>query len=80
MHIAYICGVLIVVCILLFEIVELRGLNLCLAHFFFCSENPEKLEEMLEKYPNLCVDITPGGEMYIGFDKRREYFKDFFTK
>ena len=56
------------------------NLNLCLAHFFFCSENPEKLEEMLEKYPNLCVDITPGGEMYIGFDKRREYFKDFFTK
>ena len=32
MHIAYICGVLMVVCILLFEIVELRGLNLCLAH------------------------------------------------
>ena len=55
-------------------------LNLCLAHFFFCSENPEKLEEMFEKYPNLCIDITPGGEMYLGFDKRPEYYKEFFTK
>ena len=55
-------------------------LNLCLAHFFFCSDRPEKLEEMLDKYENLSIDITPGGEMYIGFDKKREYFKEFFTK
>ena len=55
-------------------------LNLCLAHFFFCSETPERLEEMFAKYPNLCIDITPGGEMYHGFDKRREYYKDFFVK
>ena len=55
-------------------------LNLCLAHFFFLSENPEKLEEMFEKYENLAVDITPGGEMYIGFNKRREYFREFFEK
>lgn len=55
-------------------------LNICLAHFFFCSENPEKLEEMFAKYPNMCIDITPGGEMYLGFDKRPEYFKEFFTK
>ena len=56
------------------------NLNLCLAHFFFCSENPEKLEEMFKKYKNLTVDITPGGEMYIGFNKRPEYFKEFFEK
>ncbi len=56
------------------------SLNLCLAHFFFCSENPEKLEKMLDKYENLSLDITPGGEMYIGFNERREYFKEFFTK
>lgn len=55
-------------------------LNICLAHFFFCSENPEKIENMLEKYKNLTFDITPGGEMYIGFNKRYDYFKDFFTK
>ena len=55
-------------------------LNLCLAHFFFCSENPEKLERMFEKYENLSVDITPGGEMYLGFEKRPEYYKEFFKK
>ena len=56
------------------------NLNICLAHFFFCSENPEKIEDMFKKYKNLCVDLTPGGEMYIGFNKRYDYFKDFFTK
>lgn len=55
-------------------------LNLCLAHFFFCSEKPEKLAKMLDKYENLTIDITPGGEMYIGFNENREYFKEFFVK
>ncbi|MBO5261667.1 MAG: amidohydrolase family protein [Clostridia bacterium] len=55
-------------------------LNLCLAHFFFCSEKPQKLESMLEKYKNFTVDITPGGEMYIAFNENREYFKGFFER
>lgn len=55
-------------------------LNLCLAHFFFCSEKPKKLEKMLDTYENLCVDITPGGEMYVAFDKNPEYFRGFFEK
>lgn len=55
-------------------------LHLCLAHFFFSSPKPEKLEKLLDTYPNLTIDITPGGEMYIDFDKRPEYFRKFFTK
>lgn len=55
-------------------------LNLCLAHFFFCSENPERVENMLNKYESLAFDLTPGGEMYIGFNKRYDYFKDFFER
>ena len=55
-------------------------LNLCLAHFFFCSEKPQRVEKMLDKYENLSFDLTPGGEMYIGFNKDREYFKNFFNK
>ena len=55
-------------------------LNLCLAHFFFSAEAPEKLEALFEKYPNLTVDITPGGEMYISFNKRPEYYREFFEK
>ena len=44
------------------------------------GEYPEKLEALFEKYPNLTVDITPGGEMYISFNKRREYYREFFEK
>lgn len=55
-------------------------LNICLAHFFFSSETPEKLEELFAKYPNLCIDITPGGEMYFEFNKRPEYYRNFFIK
>lgn len=55
-------------------------LNLCLAHFFFCSQNPQRLEDMFARYENLSVDITPGGEMYIDFDKKPDYFRDFFTR
>lgn len=56
--------------------------NLCVnfAHFFFYSNFPEKLEALFEKYPNVGVDITPGGEMYFAFDDNREYFKRFFEK
>lgn len=56
--------------------------NLCVnfAHFFFYSKRPEKLVELFEKHPNMGVDITPGGEMYIAFDEKREYYLDFFKK
>lgn len=56
--------------------------NLCVnfAHFFFYSNFPKKLEERFAKYPNMGVDITPGGEMYIAFDNNREYYRDFFIK
>ena len=50
------------------------------AHFFFKSEKPEELEELFRKYPNVCVDLTPGWEMYLSFYKDKAYFKDFFTR
>ena len=56
------------------------NLHLTLAHFFFCSKEPEILEELFEKYPNLCVDITAGGEMYVEFEKNPAYFEEFFKK
>ncbi len=56
--------------------------NLCVnfAHFYFYSNFPEKLVALFEKYPNVGVDITPGGEMYFAFDDRRDYYRDFFIK
>lgn len=56
------------------------NLKVTFAHFFFKSERPQDLEELFRKYPNVCVDLTPGWEMYLSFYENREFFKDFFTK
>lgn len=56
------------------------NLKVTFAHFFFYSRYPEKLVEIFEKYPNVCVDLTPGGEMYIAFYENPEYYKEFFKK
>ncbi len=64
-----------------FELFERHpSLKVTLAHFFFCSETPEILEELFAKYPNMCVDLTPGCEMYHAFERNPKYFKEFFTK
>lgn len=55
-------------------------LRATLAHFFFCGENPSKLAEIFEKYPNLCVDLTPGCEMYHSFERHHAFYKSFFEK
>ena len=55
-------------------------LRVTFAHFFFLSGRPEKLEELFSRYPNVCVDITPGAEMYADFREKREFYRDFFTK
>lgn len=54
------------------------ALKITFAHFFFRSANPEILETMFAKYPNVAVDLTPGGEMYVNFNKRPAYYKRFF--
>ena len=56
------------------------NLKVTFAHFFFKSEKPKELEELFEKYPNVCVDLTPGWEMYLSFYADKPFFKDFFTK
>ena len=59
---------------------ECPNLHLTLAHFFFLSKVPHEAEELFSKYPNLCLDLTPGGEMYVEFEKNYDYYKDFFYK
>ena len=39
------------------------------AHVFFLGEEPDEAERLLETYPNLGLDFTPGWEMNIGFTK-----------
>jgi predicted TIM-barrel fold metal-dependent hydrolase len=55
-------------------------LNVTFAHFMFTSFNIKYAEWMMEEYPNICFDITPGIEMYMGFDSSREQWKDFFIQ
>ena len=43
-------------------------------------EKKGRLWELFEKYPNVCVDLTPGWEMYLSFYADKNFFKDFFTK
>ena len=55
-------------------------LHVTFAHLFFMSEQPERLTELLDAYPNMCIDITPGDEMYINMGKKPELWRDFFIK
>ena len=55
-------------------------LNVVFAHFMFLSDNPDEAVRIMEKYPNVRFDITPGGEMFVNFTKNPKYWHDFFTK
>ena len=56
------------------------ALKINFAHFFFYSEHPEWLVELFEKYENVCIDITPGAEMYNAFRDNNSFYREFFTK
>ena len=51
-----------------------------LAHLFFTSDDRAHAVSMLEKYPSLNLDLTPGNEMYDNFMKDRAGWYDFFCK
>ena len=42
-------------------------LKLILAHFFFWGDQPQKVKALLDRYENVMMDTTPGGEMFVGF-------------
>lgn len=55
-------------------------LNAVFAHMFFLSENMDEAVRILEKYPNVSFDLTPGTEMYPAFAKDIDAWHDFFEK
>lgn len=55
-------------------------LRLILAHFYFMSKQLSKAEELFEKYPNVCFDLTPGKEMYKNFSANTKKTREFFIK
>lgn len=55
-------------------------LNFTFAHFFFMSDEMERLGNIFDKFPNVCVDLTPGVEMYGSFGQDVAYTREFFSK
>ena len=55
-------------------------LRLTMAHFFFLSQDLEACADLFARYPTLCFDLTPGGEMFENFSKRPEEWRAFFIR
>ncbi|MEW6093690.1 MAG: amidohydrolase family protein [Chloroflexota bacterium] len=56
------------------------NLKVIFAHFFFLSAQFPRLEDLLERYPNVSIDLTPGIEMYRNFSTSIEKTREFFLK
>ncbi len=56
------------------------GLKVIFAHFFFLSNQLDRLAGYLDEFPSMHVDLTPGIEMYHHFSKKPEITRDFFLK
>lgn len=50
------------------------------AHLYFMSAQLPRLAALLDTYPNMMVDITPGLEIYVNLSKNPEEAKAFFEK
>ena len=55
-------------------------LKVILAHFFFLADDIGKAAYVLDTYPNVRFDLTPGWEMFIHFSKNIEEWRKFFIK
>ena len=56
------------------------GLKMVLAHFYFVSGDIERAARLLDRFPNMSYDITPGTEMFADFSKKPDEWRDFFTR
>lgn len=56
------------------------GLRVCFAHFLFLADDHDRLCGILEKYPNMYLDITAGTEMYFSFTANPKLWKTFFIR
>lgn len=55
-------------------------LTLILAHFYFLSAQLPRAAELLDRYPNVNLDITPGVEMLHNFTANFDAARDFFLR
>jgi len=59
---------------------NLPNLRIIFAHFFFMSAQLPRLADLLGRFPNMHIDLTPGIEMYHNFSTDIEAARDFFTR
>ena len=55
-------------------------LKVSFAHFFFLSNFIDEAARVLERYPCVNFDLTPGWEMFLGFSKNIDAWQAFFEK
>lgn len=55
-------------------------LNVIFAHFYFLSNNLDKLGEIFDKYPNVRVDIAPGIELFENLSNNIDEARKFIVK
>jgi len=53
-------------------------LQVIFAHFHFLSADLPRAAALMDRFPNVCFDLTPGTEMYPSFSKRPDETRDFF--
>jgi len=53
-------------------------LKVQLAHFFFLSADRRQAHEVLERFPSVTFDVTPGDEMYRNFAVDPDGWRGFF--
>lgn len=66
------------------EVVEIMEkfpkLKMTLAHFFFIADDLDFAASLFDKYQNFCLDLTPGGEMFVAFNRSLSDTESFFKK
>ena len=55
-------------------------LRVTFAHFFFLSNFIDEATRVMDTYPNVNFDLTPGWEMFLGFSKNIDAWQAFFEK
>ena len=56
------------------------GMNMTMAHAYFLSNFPDRMEAFFERFPKVSIDLGPGIEMFDGFAKQRNRWIQFFLK
>lgn len=64
-----------------FEVLDRHPkLKVTFAHFFYLSSSIDEAARVLDKYPNVTYDLTPGQVMFDDFSKDIDAWKAFFVK